>query len=52
MEDFLPFLEVEGLMSAFSRGSVQIVLHVDFFFFDVFVEGECHIFSAILIPQF
>ena len=42
VKSFLPFLEVCVLLPAFSKCSVQIVLHVDvFFFFDVFVgEGE------------
>ena len=43
VEVFLPFLKVWGLL-AFSRCSVRIILHADFFFPHVFVgEGELHI---------
>ena len=53
MEASLPFLYDYGLLPAFSRCSVPIILHVDFFL-DVFAEeGECHIlFLYHLDPTF
>ena len=43
MEDLLPFLEVCGLLPAFSRCPLGIILHADGFE-DVFVgEGEHHV---------
>ena len=47
---FLLFLEIWGLLPAFSRCSVRIIVHVDFFF-NVFVgEGGCHILLHHLDP--
>lgn len=40
MDGFLPFLEVYNLLSAFSRCSVWIVLHVGGFFFKCVLVGE------------
>ena len=52
MEGFLPFLEVYGLLLVFSICSVQVILHI-VFYFDVFVgEGEQHVLSSTILILF
>lgn len=43
VEAFLPFLEFNGLLQAFSSSSVWIILHVGFFFFNMFVGEDEYI---------